>query len=168
MHSAPLRLCARRVSHRGPAPLTPPSIFVLYKFVNAVFILAAMATVVGVAHQYRAPALDATVEAKSLAAVPGSPFVDMRFSLDVDVSPLFGWNTNQVFVYVTLERDEIPGFPGASSYLTVFDHVVTRPEDGHLVLDGAQLRLSVETDPRVGLLLTRRFEADGPLLKLGQ
>ena len=186
MHSAAPRLCVTSVSLSLSPSLSlthppTPSIFVLYKFINAIFMLAAVAALVGQVHQWRVPELATSVEATSVAGVPGTPFLDMRFSLDVDVAPLFGWNVNQVFVYVTLEREDVPGQPGVSSYVTLYDEIVTRPEDGHIALesvrpeylvkraaaDGARLRVSIETDPKVGFFRTRRTTAPGPPLQVG-
>jgi hypothetical protein len=52
-------------------------------------------------------------------------YAQVRFDLDADLSPLFTWNTKQVFVYVTANY---PGGAGGVSEAVIWDSIISAPE----------------------------------------
>ncbi|GMM32793.1 signal peptidase complex subunit [Saccharomycopsis crataegensis] len=65
----------------------------------------------------------------------------LTFDIDADLSPLFNWNTKQVFVYLTAE------YPGknsqASNKVTYWDKIVTSKEDANLELKNQRSKYNV-------------------------
>lgn len=63
------------------------------------------------------------------------------FDLESDLSPLFNWNTKQVFVYLTAE------YPGksleSSNKVTYWDNIITSKEDAVLKLKSQRSKYSV-------------------------
>lgn len=49
----------------------------------------------------------------------------INFDLDADLSPLFNWNTKQVFVYLTAEYDGGAKRPDVSNRVTFWDRIIT-------------------------------------------
>lgn len=65
----------------------------------------------------------------------------ISFDLDADLSPLFNWNTKQVFVYLTAEY---PGkSEGSSNKVTYWDKIVTSSKDAKISLRNAKSKYSV-------------------------
>lgn len=76
----------------------------------------------------------ASVAVSKVEVVKGRPhyasprkeeYAQVRFDLDADLSPLFNWNTKQVFVYVTANY---PGGAGGTSEAIIWDSIITAPE----------------------------------------
>lgn len=73
----------------------------------------------------------------------GKPKENARivFNLDADLSPLFNWNTKQVFVYLTAEyggpREDIV------NEVTFWDKIITSKDDAHLSLKNERSKYSV-------------------------
>lgn len=63
------------------------------------------------------------------------------FDLDADLTPLFNWNTKQVFVYLTAE------YPGkskdSSNKVTYWDKIITSKDDAKLALKNQRSKYSV-------------------------
>lgn len=91
----------------------------------------------------------ASVKAVNTQVVMGRPhyystareeYAVIRFSLDADLSSLFGWNTKQVFVYVTAEWPAAAG-GNATNQAVIWDQIITAPSSDHLAnLGPATLR----------------------------
>lgn len=65
----------------------------------------------------------------------------IQFNLDTDLSPLFNWNTKQIFVYLTAEY---PGkSEGSSNKVTYWDKIITSKEDAVLSLRNQRSKYSV-------------------------
>lgn len=65
----------------------------------------------------------------------------IAFDLDADLTPLFNWNTKQVFVYLTAEY---PGkSDGSSNRVTYWDKILHSREDAVLHLKNARAKYSV-------------------------
>lgn len=65
----------------------------------------------------------------------------LNFDLQADLTPLFNWNTKQVFVYLTAEY---PGkSPGSSNKVTYWDRIITKKEDAILKLSNVKSKYSV-------------------------
>ncbi|PRT57105.1 Microsomal signal peptidase subunit 3 [Wickerhamiella sorbophila] len=73
----------------------------------------------------------------------GKPKENVRivFDLDADLSPLFNWNTKQVFVYLTAEyggaREDI------SNEVTFWDKIITSKADAKLALQNERSKYSI-------------------------
>ena len=63
------------------------------------------------------------------------------FDLDADLTPLFNWNTKQVFIYLTAEYDGKT--PESSNKVTYWDKIITSPEDAVLHLRNQKSKYSV-------------------------
>ncbi|CUM68408.1 uncharacterized protein PRCAT00006131001 [Priceomyces carsonii] len=65
----------------------------------------------------------------------------INFDLDADLSPLFNWNTKQVFVYLTAE------YPGksdtSSNKITYWDKIITDKDDAKISLRNQASKYSV-------------------------
>ncbi|KAK6463928.1 microsomal signal peptidase subunit 3 [Scheffersomyces coipomensis] len=65
----------------------------------------------------------------------------VQFDLDADLTPLFNWNTKQVFAYVTAEY---PGkTPGSSNKVTYWDSIIVYKEDAKIHLTNQRSKYSV-------------------------
>ncbi|EGV65558.1 Signal peptidase complex subunit [Yamadazyma tenuis] len=65
----------------------------------------------------------------------------IKFDLDADLTPLFNWNTKQVFVYLTAEY---PGkSDGSSNKVTYWDKIITSKDDAVLSLKNHRAKYSV-------------------------
>lgn len=65
----------------------------------------------------------------------------ITFDLEADVSPLFNWNTKQVFVYLTAEY---PGKrAGSSNKVTYCDKIITSKKDAKIALKNFRSKYSV-------------------------
>lgn len=76
-------------------------------------------------------------------AVGGKPKENSKimFDLDADISPLFNWNTKQVFVYLTAEY---PGKSlGALNKVTYWDKIVRSKKDAVIHLQNQRAKYSV-------------------------
>lgn len=65
----------------------------------------------------------------------------LQFDLDADLTPLFNWNTKQIFVYLTAEYDGKS--EGSSNRVTYWDKIITSKDDAVLSLKGAKAKYSV-------------------------
>ncbi|OBA23045.1 signal peptidase 22 kDa subunit [Metschnikowia bicuspidata var. bicuspidata NRRL YB-4993] len=157
---------------------------------TAVSLISAIVAIISVAQLYFAGAwsLDGTnishVKAlallknlRSFGAEPGSAKENakIKFDLDADLSPLFNWNTKQVFVYLTAEYD---GANSGENKVTFWDKIITNKEDANLSLKSvsskysvwdvepsfrersARLKLEWNVQPWVGPLLYGQTEAE--------
>lgn len=65
----------------------------------------------------------------------------ISFDLDADLTPLFNWNTKQVFVYLTAEY---PGkSDGSLNKVTYWDKIITSKDDAILHLKNQKSKYSV-------------------------
>lgn len=64
----------------------------------------------------------------------------LQFDLSADLSPLFNWNTKQVFVYLTAEYD---GANSAENSVTFWDKIVTSKDDARILLRNQRSKYSV-------------------------
>lgn len=65
----------------------------------------------------------------------------IKFDLTSDLTPLFNWNTKQVFVYLTAEY---PGkSSGSSNKVTYWDKIITSKEDAVIKLNNERAKYSV-------------------------
>lgn len=65
----------------------------------------------------------------------------VNFDLKTDLTPLFNWNTKQVFVYLTATY---PGkSPSSSNKVTYWDKIITSKEDAVLDLSNVKSKYSV-------------------------
>lgn len=65
----------------------------------------------------------------------------IAFDLDADLTPLFNWNTKQVFVYLTAEY---PGkSEGSSNKVTYWDSIITSKDDAKITLKNQKSKYSV-------------------------
>ena len=63
------------------------------------------------------------------------------FDLETDLSPLFNWNTKQIFVYLTAEY---PGkSDGSSNKVTYWDRIITSKDNATLSLQNQRSKYSV-------------------------
>ncbi|KAJ5165504.1 Microsomal signal peptidase subunit (Gp23) [Penicillium coprophilum] len=78
---------------------------------------------------------NASVQLKNVQVVKGRPhyystkreeYAQFRFDLDADLSPLFNWNTKQLFVYVyaTYSSSDIPGSQVRASESIIWDTII--------------------------------------------
>lgn len=74
----------------------------------------------------------------------GKPKQNSRivFDIDADLSPLFNWNTKQIFVYLTAEYSG-SGSRDTLSEVTYWDKIITERDDAHLYLRDAKSKYSV-------------------------
>ncbi|CAG8900284.1 unnamed protein product [Penicillium egyptiacum] len=78
---------------------------------------------------------NASVQLKNVQVVKGRPhyystkreeYAQLRFDLDADLSPLFNWNTKQLFVYVyaTYSSSDVPGSQVRVSESIIWDTII--------------------------------------------
>ncbi|KAJ6185457.1 hypothetical protein N7519_006758 [Penicillium mononematosum] len=78
---------------------------------------------------------NASVQLKNVQVVKGRPhyystkreeYAQLRFDLDADLSPLFNWNTKQLFVYVyaTYSSSDVPGSQVRASESIIWDTII--------------------------------------------
>lgn len=65
----------------------------------------------------------------------------IQFDLDADLSPLFNWNTKQVFVYLTAEYEGKSD--GSSNKVTYWDKIITSKDQAKLHLTRQNAKYSV-------------------------
>lgn len=58
----------------------------------------------------------------------------LTFDLETDLSPLFTWNTKQVFVYLTAEYPDIKNSTKNGNKVTYWDKIITEKSDAKLNL----------------------------------
>lgn len=66
----------------------------------------------------------------------------LSFDLDADLTPLFNWNTKQVFVYLTASYDGKLKST-VKSEVTLWDSIITDKETAHISLKNARSKYSV-------------------------
>ncbi|KAF8302078.1 signal peptidase subunit [Clavulina sp. PMI_390] len=66
---------------------------------------------------------------------PAQEWAFVRFDVDSDLTPLFNWNTKQLFVYLAAEYTNSKG---VSNDVVLWDRIVLRKEDAHLKIAGAK------------------------------
>ena len=66
-----------------------------------------------------------------------------RFDVQADLSPLFTWNTKQLFVYVVAEYTNQKGFVNE---VVMWDRIVRRKRDGKLNIEAARAKYPIR-DP---------------------
>lgn len=65
----------------------------------------------------------------------------IKFDLEADLTPLFNWNTKQVFVYLTAEY---PGkSAGSANKVTYWDKIITSKDDAIINLHNERSKYSV-------------------------
>ncbi|SCU77283.1 LAFA_0A00804g1_1 [Lachancea sp. 'fantastica'] len=77
-------------------------------------------------------------------SVNGKPKENIRltFDLDADLTPLFNWNTKQIFAYVTatyngkLKKD-------VKSEVTFWDTIITDKADAHIILENIKSKYTI-------------------------
>lgn len=80
---------------------------------------------------------------RAFGASNGKPKENSKilFDLDADLTPLFNWNTKQVFVYLTAE------YPGktddAANKITYWDKIIQSPQEAKIALKDARAKYSV-------------------------
>ncbi|KAL4952150.1 microsomal signal peptidase subunit [Aspergillus filifer] len=86
----------------------------------------------------------ADVRVKDVKVIKGRPhyyatkkeeYAQMRFDLDADLSPLFNWNTKQLFVYVyaTYSSSENPSSNTPLTQSIIWDTIIEAPESPYSV-----------------------------------
>ena len=108
-------------------------------------------------------------------SVNGKPKENLKikFNLDADLTPLFNWNTKQVFVFLTAEYNNTR--TNTVNEVTFWDTIVKSPEEAVLSLENVKSKYSVwdvsdrfserdlkfklhwSVQPWVGVLMTRQF-----------
>lgn len=68
--------------------------------------------------------------------------VKITFDLDTDLSPLFAWNTKQVFVYLTAEYNGTDK-RSTKSEVTFWDRIIKNKDEAKLTLSNAKSKYSV-------------------------
>jgi len=78
----------------------------------------------------------------SVQVVPGNArryahkqqeFAFVNFNVTADLTPLFNWNTKQLFVYVSAEYTDNRG---VANEVVIWDRIVRRKEDAHIATAG--------------------------------
>ncbi|AGO11493.1 AaceriABR224Wp [[Ashbya] aceris (nom. inval.)] len=67
--------------------------------------------------------------------------VRLEFDLDADLTPLFNWNTKQVFVYLTAEYNDPQVLGG--NVVTFWDYIIQDKSKANVTLRGAKSKYSV-------------------------
>ncbi|KAJ5318011.1 hypothetical protein PENANT_c004G00326 [Penicillium antarcticum] len=102
-------------------------------FTTVALVVSALAAVSVVL--FPADTTTAAVELKNVQVVKGRPhyystkreeYAQLRFDLDADLSPLFNWNTKQLFVYVyaSYSSSETPNSPVRNSEAIIWDTII--------------------------------------------
>lgn len=96
---------------------------------------------------------------RSFGAANGKSKENSRiaFDLDADLSPLFNWNTKQVFVYLTAEYAGKTA--GSSNKVTYWDRIITSADDAVILVRNQNSKYSVWD-------LERSFRGRNATLKL--
>ncbi|SCU79164.1 LAME_0A07514g1_1 [Lachancea meyersii CBS 8951] len=77
-------------------------------------------------------------------SVNGKPKENIRlsFDLDADLTPLFNWNTKQIFAFVTATYDgKLKN--GVKSEVTFWDTIITDKAEAHITLENLKSKYSV-------------------------
>lgn len=103
----------------------------------------------------------------------------LSFDLDADLTPLFNWNTKQVFVYLQADYDGGSKRPDISNTVTFWDKIITSKKNAVLNLqnqrgfysvydvqksfnnNNATIKLGYNIQPWVGALIFGHFDIDG-------
>lgn len=77
-------------------------------------------------------------------SVNGKPKENLRiaFDLDADLTPLFNWNTKQVFVYLTGSYNDTKS-SSISSEVTFWDKIITEKADAHVILKNVKSKYAI-------------------------
>ncbi|GBE80519.1 signal peptidase subunit [Sparassis latifolia] len=84
----------------------------------------------------------AEVVVASVQVVPGNArryakkhqeFAFVNFNVTADLTPLFNWNTKQLFMYVSAEYTNKQG---VANEVVIWDRIVRRKEDAHIAIAG--------------------------------
>ncbi|CAR25410.1 signal peptidase complex subunit SPC3 [Lachancea thermotolerans CBS 6340] len=77
-------------------------------------------------------------------SVNGRPKENLKISFDLesDLTPLFNWNTKQIFVYLTAEYNGLKK-PSVKSEVTLWDSIITDKEGAVISLNNAKSKYSV-------------------------
>ncbi|KAI6021561.1 hypothetical protein PISMIDRAFT_677845 [Pisolithus microcarpus 441] len=59
----------------------------------------------------------------------------VKFDVDADLTPLFNWNTKQLFVYL---EAEYANSQGVNNTIVLWDRIVSRKEDAHVVVSSGR------------------------------
>jgi len=82
------------------------------------------------------------IDITSLQVIPGASrryknkqqdFAFVGFNVTADLSPLFNWNTKQLFVYL---EAEYTNKQGVRSDVVIWDRIIRRKEDANVVVSG--------------------------------
>ncbi|KAJ7440155.1 signal peptidase 22kDa subunit [Mycena latifolia] len=105
-------------------------------------LLAAIALSSIVLSMFEAPLEGGTILVKGLKVVHGKgrqyqhEHAIVNFEIDADLSPLFNWNTKQLFLYLDAEYTNSKGVKNA---VVIWDRIVRRREDAKIhVVDSRQ------------------------------
>ncbi|KAL4073774.1 signal peptidase 22 kDa subunit [Scleroderma citrinum] len=60
----------------------------------------------------------------------------LKFDIDVDLQPLFNWNTKQLFIYLEAEYSSAQG--KTNNTIVLWDRIVRRKEDAHIVVSSGR------------------------------
>lgn len=103
----------------------------------------------------------------------------VNFDLTADLTPLFNWNTKQVFVYLQADYNGGESRPDISNSVTFWDKIITKKDQAKLNLknqrgaysvydvqksfnnNNATIRLGYNVQPYVGALVFGHFDVDG-------
>lgn len=67
----------------------------------------------------------------------------LNFDLDADLTPLFNWNTKQVFVYLTAEYDGGSKRSDINNKVTFWDRIITSSDKAVISLRNERSAYSV-------------------------
>ncbi|KAJ7739972.1 signal peptidase 22kDa subunit [Mycena maculata] len=104
-------------------------------------LLAAIALSSMVLAVFEAPVDGGTVQVNGLKVVHGKgrqykhEHALVNFEIDADLTPLFNWNTKQLFLYLDAEYTNAKGVQNA---VVIWDRIVRRKEDAKIHIDGRQ------------------------------
>lgn len=103
----------------------------------------------------------------------------VNFDLDADLTPLFNWNTKQIFVYLQADYNGGENRPDISNTVTFWDKIITKKDNANLTLknqrgsysvydiqksfnnNNATIRLGYNVQPYVGALVFGHFDIEG-------
>lgn len=109
----------------------------------------------------------------------GKENMRLTFDLDADLTPLFNWNTKQVFVYLQADYDGGAARPDIQNSVSFWDRIITTKDKAVLHLknqrgfysvydvqksfnaNNATLKLGYNIQPYVGALIFGHFDVDG-------
>ncbi|KAJ7211201.1 signal peptidase 22kDa subunit [Mycena pura] len=104
-------------------------------------LLAAIAVMSMVSSVFEAPLEGGSVVVTGVTVVPGKgrqhkyEHARVEFEIDSDLSPLFNWNTKQLFLYLDAEYTNAKGVKNA---VVIWDRIVRRKEDAKIHVAGRQ------------------------------